>query len=124
MSKVIIVNVFQSIKLYLLCRYTLRRWRRYDTKAKVKFASLESIRKDVLLLLYSLQLFNFTLKPQSRSRWGLTAVFIYFQCLLRLLHQPPPPPRLRSSQGGGGGLAEQLNHKGKEKVGEQRRFEP
>lgn len=45
MSKVIIVNVFQSIKLYLLCRYTLRQRPNYD---KVKSASLETIRKDVL----------------------------------------------------------------------------
>lgn len=51
MSQVIIVNVFHSIKLYLLCRYTLRRRRRDDTQAKVTFTSLQNIRGDVLRLL-------------------------------------------------------------------------
>lgn len=54
MSKVITVNVFQSIKLCLLCLYTLRRRLDYDTKAKVKSASLGNRRKRILVLLSSL----------------------------------------------------------------------
>lgn len=66
MSKVIIVNVSQSIKLYLLCRYTLMVTQRLQSDLHQQ--------NEVLLLLQSLQLVCFTLMPPSRSCWGLTGV--------------------------------------------------